>query len=167
MYCRRHRDDSSARRSRRVNRSEENLMYAITRPTIRSRPLREHASTRRWIVLAACLVGGGPGSDVRAGASVHVLDDGPWLVGLGDDRRHWHQCQRADHRGVLSGNRSPDEVRYPKHKPPCLTPRPCVPVEQRDDDRPRHARRTRLPGQRDQRLGRGLNTFPDAITISA
>jgi hypothetical protein len=102
-----------ARRSRRVNRfggerhARNHAAHNRVTATTGARIDQTMDSIRR------VPVGRDPGIDSRAGARGDLYGDGLGLVGFRNDRRHRHQCERADHRGVVSRDRSPDEVSDP------------------------------------------------------
>ncbi len=109
---------------------------------------------RSWVDRLPDRRAAGVGS--RAGAGLHLHGDRPRVLGIRHHDRGWDQRQRGDHRRVLFGNRGPDKVPDPEAQATVFHPsRPRVPVEQRNDDRPRHAWRPRLERQCGQRPRRG------------
>ena len=96
-------------------------MYAITRPTIRSRPRRERASMRGWIVLAACLAAG-----ILASTAAPALASSYTATGLGSLGFGTTIATGINASGQITGESYlATEVQIPcsdrRHKGPCFT----------------------------------------------
>ena len=96
-------------------------MYPISGPTIRSRPLLEHISTRRWTALAACLTAG-----ILAATAAPALASTYTMTDLGSLGYGTTVATGINASGQITGEsylgtEVQTKCPTPKHKPPCFT----------------------------------------------